>query len=136
MKDILMTAQTLGLDEKYSLVFKILTQIQEHYEQEQEQNNRLGTFDFETFILYLTQYLGNTVTQEGRESLFSILDKKSRNFVTKDELKQTADELRYNIGDQEIEEIVQNVAGFGQQGFNFEKFDKYVARKVERKNIK
>ena len=51
-------------------------------------------------------------------------------------MKKTADELRYNLNEEESEEIIQNVGGFGNDGFDFDRFDRFIARKIERRREK
>lgn len=75
LRDILATAQTLDLGKKFKMVFRILSQIyEENKELAQQDENYAPFFDFETFILTLTQKMGNTFTQEGRFALYTLLD--------------------------------------------------------------
>lgn len=56
LRDILATAQTLDLGKKFKMVFRILSQIyEENKELAQQDENYAPFFDFETFILTLTQ---------------------------------------------------------------------------------
>jgi Ca2+-binding EF-hand superfamily protein len=41
--------------------------------------------------------------------------------------------MKYNLSDDEIQEVINNVAGFGKKEITYEQFDKYVSKKVEKK---
>ena len=55
IKDLLLTASTLGLNHKYEIVYRALTEIDEA-----NQNNAL---DFEGFLTELTKKIGNPFTE-------------------------------------------------------------------------
>lgn len=55
--DILSTAKTLGLDEKYAMVFRLLTEIQSENQQEASEQNIPESVDFPTFLLQLSHKL-------------------------------------------------------------------------------
>ena len=40
------------------------------------------------------------------------------------------------MNEDESEEIIQNVGGFGNDGFDFDRFDRFIARKIERRKEK
>jgi len=40
------------------------------------------------------------------------------------------------LNEEESEEIIQNVGGFGNDGFDFDRFDRFIARKIERRKEK
>ena len=40
------------------------------------------------------------------------------------------------MNEEESEEIIQNVGGFGNDGFDFDRFDRFIARKIERRKEK
>ena len=42
--------------------------------------------------------------------------------------------MKFNLGDQEIQEVVNNVAGFGKKEISWEQFDKYILKKVDKKS--
>ncbi len=80
MRDILLTAQTLGLDQKYEFVYRLINEIDEA--------NESNALDFEGFITELTKKIGNPFSEEGREAHFNLLDRHG-----KGELDMT--DLRY-----------------------------------------
>ena len=43
--------------------------------------------------------------------------------------------MKFNLGEEEIQEVINNVAGFGKNEITFEQFNKYIAKKVEKKNL-
>ncbi len=67
VRDILMTAKTLGLDTKYELVYKVINELSEQYE-----GNPL---DFETFLKEITNrivrmniWIGKSLQRRGKKS--------------------------------------------------------------------
>ena len=74
MRDILMTAGTLGLEHKHEFVYRAITEIDEA--------NQSNALDFEGFVTELTKKIvtlfiiqGNPFTEEGREAHFTLLDR-------------------------------------------------------------
>jgi len=57
LKDILATAKTLGLDDKYRLVFKVLSEVQEENLQNAKALDITDSVDFHAFIDLLTHKL-------------------------------------------------------------------------------
>jgi len=58
MRDILVTAQTLGLDKKYILVFRLLNEIYEENQAKAKKSNAAtDSLDFDTFVELLTEKL-------------------------------------------------------------------------------
>lgn len=41
--------------------------------------------------------------------------------------------MKYNLEDDEIQEVINNVAGFGKKEITWDQFNKYIAKKVEKK---
>lgn len=50
-----------------------------------------------------------------------------------EDLKRISEQLKYNLTDEEIQEVVNNVAGFGKKEITWEQFNKYIAKKVDKK---
>ena len=66
IRDILMTAKTLGLDTKYEIVFGAIQAICDE--------TGADALDFETFLKELTNKVGNPYTDAGRKANFALLD--------------------------------------------------------------
>ena len=66
VSDILNTARTLGFDKKYSIIFEALEAV----------TRDLGGewVDFETFLRLITEKVGNPFSEEGRRSMFELVD--------------------------------------------------------------
>ena len=46
-----------------------------------------------------------------------------------------SEQLKYNYTDAQIEQVVHNVAGFDATNISFERWNKFFARKTEKKKI-
>ena len=55
IRDLLLTASTLGLNHKYEIVYRALTEIDEA--------NQSNALDFEGFLTELTKKIGNPFTE-------------------------------------------------------------------------
>ena len=49
------------------------------------------------------------------------------------DLKRISDQLKFNLTDEELQEVINNVAGFGKKEITWDQFNKYIAKKVEKK---
>ena len=127
VSDILNTARTLGFDRKYSIIFKALEVV----------TKDLGGewVDFETFLRLVTDKVGNPFSEEGRRSMFELVDPEHREKLDMPDLKRISEQLKYNLNDEEIQEVVNNVAGFGKEEITWEQFNKYIAKKVDKKGV-
>ncbi len=123
---MLTTARTLGLNTKYVIVYRALEEISEAYAGE--------PVDFELFIKDLTKKLGNVFTEEGRRAIFELLDPNQKEVLEVEDIKEAANQLRYNLDDDDVREVIQNVAGFEAKNISWEKFNKFIARKIEKRN--
>lgn len=66
--------------------------------------------------------------------MFNLVDLDKKEMLTFEDLKRISDMMKFNLGDEEIQEVVNNVAGFGKKEISWEQFDKYILKKVEKKN--
>jgi Ca2+-binding EF-hand superfamily protein len=82
----------------------------------------------------LTDKLGNPFQREGRRAMFNLVDLEKKETLTFEDLKRISDMMKFNLGDEEIQEVVNNVAGFGKKEITWEQFDKYILKKVEKKS--
>jgi len=122
MDSLISCASTLGLDQKNPTIIKILNSIKEKEVAGEIQ------LDFDTFLLELTETLGNVRTTEGRASLFQLIDFENKDSITFDNLKALAKEVGHVITDDELREIVDVITK--NETISKEEFDKYLARKV------
>lgn len=51
------------------------------------------------------------------------------------DLRRIADQLRFNLTDEDIREVITNVAGYGELNkvISWEKFNKYIQKKIEKR---
>ncbi len=66
--------------------------------------------------------------------MFNLVDLEKKETLTFEDLKRISDMMKFNLGDEEIQEVVNNVAGFGKKEITWEQFDKYILKKVEKKS--
>jgi Ca2+-binding EF-hand superfamily protein len=79
---------------------------------------------------------GNTFSEEGRKKIFEIIDSNADNVLTVDELKEASEQGRFNLNDEELREVITRVSGPDAKNITYEKYERYLAKKVEqRKNL-
>ena len=62
-----------------------------------------------------------------------MIDLERKEYLTAEDLKFISNELRYNLTDEDINEVIHNVAGYEADAIPFEKFEKYLARKIHKR---
>ena len=62
--------------------------------------------------------------------MFSLVDFEKKGTLNIDDLKKIAEHLRYNLAEDDLQEIINNVAGFGKTEIPWDAFNKYIARKI------
>ncbi|CAD8173534.1 unnamed protein product [Paramecium octaurelia] len=127
LKDVMITAQQLGLVEKSPIVANTLQQVSDQHGD--------GGVDFEEFVRELTSKLGNTFDQKGREQLFTLVDIDGKGTLDKDDLRKISDELHLNFSQKDIDEIIHNVSGYDAEDITAEQFEKYLAKLTNRRKI-
>lgn len=76
---------------------------------------------------------GNPFSKEGREAMFNLVDFQKKGLLDMEDLKKIVEYLRYSLSEEDLQEVINNVAGFGKSEISWEQFNKYIARKVEKK---
>ena len=127
IRDVLVTARTLGLHEKYHLVFNALEQIADA--------RKGDPIDFETFLKDLTAKLGSPYTEEGRSAAFSLLDIQGKNELDLDDLRYLSEQLRYGFKDSHLEEIIKIVGGSAATTITHDRWNKYLQRRTDKTRI-
>lgn len=56
-----------------------------------------------------------------------------KEYLTAEDLKYISNELRYNLTDDDINEVIHNVAGYENDSISYEKFEKYLSRKIHKR---
>ena len=51
------------------------------------------------------------------------------------DLRYINDQLKYGYSDEQLVEIIHSVGGFGAETITWEKFDKFIKRKVEKRRF-
>ncbi|CAK65330.1 unnamed protein product (macronuclear) [Paramecium tetraurelia] len=126
VRDILVTAKTLGLTDKFPIIAHALDDLASSYD---------DAVDFETFISDLTAKLGHPFDQKGRVQLFKLIDVDGKGTLDKGDLHKISEELRFNLTEDDIEEIIHNVAGYEAEDVSEEKFEKYLGKRVQRRQV-
>ncbi|KAM3143264.1 hypothetical protein pb186bvf_004596 [Paramecium bursaria] len=126
VRDILVTAKTLDLDQKHIIIHKALEKLAQSYDKH---------IDFDTFVQDLTKALGNPFDQQGREQLFNTIDIEEKQTLAADDIKLISKDLHFNLTDQEVVDVIHNVGGYEATEITLDKFEKYLARKVQKRQL-
>jgi Ca2+-binding EF-hand superfamily protein len=125
MRDILMTAQTLGLEQKYEFVYRAIQEIDEA--------NHGNALDFEGFVTELTKKIGNPFTDEGREAHFILLDRHGKGELDLTDLRYINEQLHYGFDEQHLVDLLHAIAGFEADSIPMHKFCRYMASRVAKR---
>jgi uncharacterized tellurite resistance protein B-like protein len=48
-------------------------------------------------------------------------------------LKRISEQLKFNLQDEDIREVINNVSGFNSKSISWEKFNSYIQKKIEKR---
>ena len=65
--------------------------------------------------------------------MFGLVDEENKEILTFVDLKRISEQLKFNLTDEELQEVINNVAGFGKKEITWDQFNKYIAKKVDKK---
>lgn len=67
--------------------------------------------------------------------MFKLVDFEDKDELNAEDLKFISKELRFNLSDDEIKEVISNVGGYDADTIPYEKFEKYLAKKVHKRHL-
>lgn len=120
------TARTLGFDKSHEFIFNGLVGIAEQLDGE--------WVNFEVFLTLLTERIGNPVEEEGRRQAFTLVDIEGKERLNFNDLKKLSNMLKFNLTDDQIQEVITNVSGKGKRDITWEQFNSHIAKKMEKRN--
>lgn len=50
--------------------------------------------------------------------------------LDEEDLRRISDQMKYNLSPEDIQEVINNVAGFGKEEITWEQFNRYILKKV------
>lgn len=62
-----------------------------------------------------------------------MIDPKGKELLEFDDLRRISEQLRFNLTDEDIREVINNVSGFNAKNITWEKFNAYIQKKIEKK---
>jgi Ca2+-binding EF-hand superfamily protein len=78
---------------------------------------------------------GSPFSEEGRRANFKLLDVQGKGELDLNDLRYINEQLRYGYSDDQLVEIVHSVGGFGAETISWDKFNKFIERKVNRRRL-
>ncbi len=81
----------------------------------------------------ITEKVGSPFNESGRRAMFGLVDEENKEILTFVDLKRISEQLKFNLTDEELQEVINNVAGFGKNEITWDQFNKYIAKKVDKK---
>lgn len=82
-------------------------------------------------MLLTTQ--GNPYDEAGRRAIFTLVDPKGKEQLEFEDLKRISEQLKFNLQDEDIREVINNVSGFNARSISWEKFNSYIQKKIEKR---
>jgi len=116
-------------------VFRALTDLVTEYNETE--------VDFDTFIKDLTERLvmimkysqGSPFNEAARRKIWELLDFEAKEVLTPEDIRFISNELKFNLTEDDIKEVIQNVAGYEADSIPYDKFEKYMARKIHKRQL-
>lgn len=78
---------------------------------------------------------GNPFSEEGRRSNFTLLDVQAKGELDLNDLRYISEQLKYGYTDDQLVEIIHSVGGYGAETISWDKFNKFIQRKIDRRRI-
>lgn len=78
---------------------------------------------------------GSPFSEEGRRANFTLLDVQAKGELDLNDLRYINEQLKYGYNDDQLVEIIHSVGGFGAETISWDKFNKFIQRKVDRRRI-
>jgi Ca2+-binding EF-hand superfamily protein len=78
---------------------------------------------------------GSPFSEEGRRANFTLLDVQGKGELDLNDLRYINEQLKYGYSDEQLVEIIHSVGGFGVETISWEKFNKFIQRKVDRRRL-
>lgn len=78
---------------------------------------------------------GSPFNEEGRRANFTLLDVEGKGELNLNDLRYINEQLKYGYSDDQLIEIIHSVGGYGGEVISFEKFEKFIKRKVDRRRL-
>lgn len=78
---------------------------------------------------------GSPFSEEGRSANFKLLDVEAKGELNLNDLRYINEQLKYGYTDEQLIEIIHSVGGFGAESISWEKFNKFIQRKVDRRRL-
>ena len=78
---------------------------------------------------------GSPFSEDGRRANFTLLDIQAKGELTMDDLRYINEQLKYGYNDDQLIEIVHTVGGYGAETVTWEKFNKFVERKLNKRKL-
>ena len=78
---------------------------------------------------------GSPFSEEGRRANFTLLDVQAKGELDINDLQYIIDQLKYGYGQEQLVEIIHSVGGFGADTISYDKFNKYIEKKVAKRRV-
>ena len=78
---------------------------------------------------------GHPFNDDGRKATFDLLDTQRKGALDLDDLRYLNEQFRYGFSDDQLVEIIHAVGGYGANDITWEKFNRYVLRKIEKRRL-
>ena len=78
---------------------------------------------------------GSPFSEEGRRANFKLLDVQGKGELDLNDLRYINEQLKYGYSDDQLVEIIHSVGGFGAETISWDKFNKFIERKVNRRRL-
>jgi Ca2+-binding EF-hand superfamily protein len=60
------------------------------------------------------------------------LDTQGKGVLELEDMRFVSNQLRYNLSDEQLEEVIKNVGGYDASNISKDKFENFIERKIER----
>jgi Ca2+-binding EF-hand superfamily protein len=74
---------------------------------------------------------GNPYTEEGRVANFALLDSQGKGDLDINDMKYINEQLKYGYTEEELEDLIRSVGGFGAENISKDRYCKIIEKRVK-----
>lgn len=78
---------------------------------------------------------GNPFNEEGRRANFALLDTQGKGELDINDLRYINEQLKYGYTDEQLQDIIHSVGGYGAESISADRFNKFIEKKVLKRKL-
>ena len=84
-------------------------------------------------MTFLTQ--GSPFSEEGRRANFALMDTQGKGELDLNDMRYINEQLKYGYSDEQLQDIIHAVGGYGAETVSADRFNKFIDRKIQKRKL-